>query len=64
MVQRNGKARDGSVRSLERGLALRSIGDTMALMPPLIISAPELDEMFALTRAALDATAEALLVAQ
>ena len=50
--------------ALERGLALRSIGDTMALMPPLIISAPELDEMFALTRAALDATAEAILVAQ
>jgi adenosylmethionine-8-amino-7-oxononanoate aminotransferase len=33
-------------------------------MPPLVISASELDEMFALTRAALDATAKALLVAR
>jgi putrescine---pyruvate transaminase len=46
--------------ALARGLALRSIGDTMALMPPLIISASEIDEMFDLTRAALDATAELL----
>ena len=53
-----------SREALARGLALRSIGDTMALMPPLIISASEIDEMFALTQAALDATADALLVAQ
>jgi putrescine aminotransferase len=53
-----------SREALARGLALRSIGDTMALMPPLIISASELDEMFALTRAALNATADALRVAQ
>jgi putrescine---pyruvate transaminase len=53
-----------SREALTRGLALRSIGDTMALMPPLIISAPEIDEMFELTRAALDATAKALGIAR
>lgn len=49
-----------SAEALDRGLALRSIGDTMALMPPLVITGDQLDEVFAITRDALDATARAL----
>lgn len=49
-----------SADALDRGLALRSIGDTMALMPPLIITGEQLDEVFSITRDALDATARAL----
>jgi len=49
-----------SAEALDRGLALRSIGDTMALMPPLIITGDQLDEVFSITRAALDATARAV----
>ena len=38
----------------ERGLVVRTSGDTIALSPPLVISAEELDEMFDLLAAALD----------
>ncbi len=49
------------VFALDRGLALRSIGDTMALMPPLVISKAELDFVFAVTRASLDHVAQQFL---
>jgi putrescine---pyruvate transaminase len=49
-----------SREALSRGLALRSIGDTMALMPPLIIDRVQIDEVFAIVRQALDATADSL----
>lgn len=48
-----------STEALHRGLALRAIGDTMTLMPPLIITRGQIDEVFAMTRDALDATARA-----
>lgn len=48
-----------SAEALQRGLALRAIGDTMALMPPLIITRPQVDEVFEITLEALDATARA-----
>jgi putrescine aminotransferase len=46
-----------SAEALRRGLALRANGDTMTLMPPLIITRDELDFVVAVTREALDATA-------
>ncbi|MBS0418371.1 MAG: aminotransferase class III-fold pyridoxal phosphate-dependent enzyme [Proteobacteria bacterium] len=49
-----------SREALARGLALRSIGDTMALMPPLVITEEEIDTVFDITREALDATARQL----
>ncbi|MGD1956367.1 MAG: aminotransferase [Sphingomonadales bacterium] len=49
-----------SAAALERGLALRDIGNTNALMPPLIISKDELDFTFSVTRLALDETARTL----
>lgn len=42
------------------GLAFRAIGDTMALMPPLIITEDQLDTVFDRARAALDETCTAL----
>lgn len=42
---------------LSRGLAFRANGDTMALMPPLVMTLKQMDEMFAIVRAALDAMA-------
>ncbi|HVW70545.1 MAG TPA: aminotransferase [Steroidobacteraceae bacterium] len=45
-----------SREALARGLALRSIGDTMALMPPLVITLEQIDTVFDITREALDAT--------
>jgi putrescine aminotransferase len=45
--------------ALERGLALRANGDTMTLMPPLIITPEQLEFVFGVTRVALDATAKA-----
>lgn len=45
-----------SAEALSRGLALRAIGDTMALMPPLIMTAAQIDETIAIVREALDAT--------
>lgn len=46
-----------SAEALSRGLALRAIGDTMALMPPLITTAAQIDEIVSIVREALDATA-------
>jgi putrescine---pyruvate transaminase len=46
-----------SREALARGLALRSIGDTMALMPPLVITPEQINTVFDITLAALDATA-------
>ena len=46
-----------SAEALRLGLALRAIRDTMALMPPLVITREQLDSVFAITRQSLDATA-------
>lgn len=40
-----------------RGVIPRAIGDTIAFCPPMIITADEIDEMFAPAEAALDAAA-------
>ena len=45
-----------STQALQRGLALRANGNTMSLMPPLVITRAELDEVFRLVSQALDAT--------
>ncbi len=45
-----------ALEMLERGVIVRSIGDTMAFCPPMIITEDEIDEMFAPVEAALDAT--------
>lgn len=44
----------------DKGVVMRAVGDTMFLSPPLVITESELDEMFALIRASLDATYEDL----
>jgi putrescine aminotransferase len=49
-----------STEALNRGLAFRANGDTMTLMPPLVITKAELDTVFEIARAALDATARHL----
>jgi len=46
-----------SAEALKRGLAFRANGDTMTLMPPLIVSDEELDFIFEVARESLDATA-------
>lgn len=46
-----------SAEALKRGLAFRANGDTMSLMPPLIITTEQLDTVFDIAREALDATA-------
>ncbi|WP_176086066.1 aminotransferase [Martelella sp. HB161492] len=48
-----------SQEAARRGLAFRANGDTMSLMPPLIITENELETVFAIAREALDATAKA-----
>lgn len=48
-----------SGEALKRGLAFRANGDTMSLMPPLIITREQLDTVFDVAREALDATAAA-----
>lgn len=47
-----------SAEALSRGLALRAIGDTMALMPPLVTTAAQIDDIVKIVRDALDATAQ------
>ncbi|MFT6489309.1 MAG: putrescine aminotransferase [Parvibaculaceae bacterium] len=42
------------------GLIMRAIGSTMVLSPPLIITKPEIDELFALARRCIDLTAQDL----
>lgn len=49
-----------SVEALKLGLAFRDNGDTMALMPPLVMSLEQMDEMFAIARQAIDNTAQKL----
>ncbi len=41
---------------LNRGVIVRAIADTIAFCPPMIITAEEIDEMFAPVESALDAT--------
>ncbi|MEZ4264941.1 MAG: adenosylmethionine--8-amino-7-oxononanoate transaminase [Myxococcota bacterium] len=41
------------LRALELGLILRPLGDVLYFMPPLTVSAAELDQMFALARLAM-----------
>jgi len=43
------------------GLVMRSVGDTMITAPPLVITVEQIDEMVALARKCLDATAEQVL---
>ena len=47
-----------SAEALKRGLAFRANGDTMSLMPPLVVTTEQLDEVFDIAREALDATAK------
>ena len=47
-----------SAEALKRGLAFRANGDTMSLMPPLVITTEQLDTVFDIAREALDATAK------
>src|SRR6185437_11715043 len=49
-----------AARAQEHGLILRAMGDTVALCPPLIITAEETDEMLRRFGKALDDTAAAL----
>ncbi|MCG6656486.1 aspartate aminotransferase family protein [Halomonas campisalis] len=44
----------------ESGLVMRSVGDTMIISPPLVISHAEIDELVSKARTALDATAARL----
>ncbi|MEA3250397.1 MAG: aspartate aminotransferase family protein [Pseudomonadota bacterium] len=44
----------------QKGLVMRSVGDTMIISPPLVISHEQIDELVALTRRALDETARRL----
>lgn len=44
----------------EAGLVMRSVGDTMIIAPPLVISREEIDELVRLARQALDETAARL----
>ena len=47
-----------SAEALKRGLAFRANGDTMSLMPPLVVTTEQLDKVFDIAREALDATAK------
>ncbi|WP_110707217.1 aspartate aminotransferase family protein [Salinicola sp. CR57] len=44
----------------EFGLVMRSVGDTMIISPPLVITEAQIDELIALATAALDETARRL----
>ncbi|WP_299230443.1 aspartate aminotransferase family protein [uncultured Halomonas sp.] len=48
--------------SFASGLVMRSVGDTMIISPPLVISREEIDELVDKARAALDATHQRLAV--
>ena len=45
---------------VERGLVMRSVGDTMIISPPLVITHDQIDELVRLAREALDETARRL----
>ena len=42
------------------GLIMRAVGDTMIVSPPLVITPEQIDELIALVRRCLDATARAI----
>jgi putrescine aminotransferase len=46
----------------DNGLVMRSVGDTMVISPPLIITRNEIDELVSKARLALDKTAEKLAI--
>jgi len=46
--------------SVENGLVMRAVGDTMIIAPPLVISRQEVDEVIDTTNRVLDLTAESL----
>ncbi|MFC7368681.1 MULTISPECIES: aspartate aminotransferase family protein [Vreelandella] len=46
----------------DNGLVMRSVGDTMVISPPLIITRNEIDELISKARLALDKTAEKLAI--
>ena len=48
------RCRDHAFR---RNLVMRAVRDTMVLAPPLVISRAQIDELVALAKAAIDATA-------
>jgi beta-alanine--pyruvate transaminase len=48
------RAQDVFARAFEKGLLVRSTGDTVALSPPLIISKAQIDEIFEILAAVLD----------
>ena len=47
--------------SFRRGLVMRSVGDTMIIAPPLVITREQIDELVALARKALDDTLRCLV---
>jgi putrescine aminotransferase len=47
--------------SYDAGLVMRSVGDTMIISPPLVITREQIDELVTLAREALDETARRLL---
>jgi putrescine aminotransferase len=47
--------------SVQNGLVMRAVGDTMIIAPPLIIEKDQIDELVALARQALDLTAQHVL---
>jgi putrescine aminotransferase len=46
--------------SLEHGLVMRAVGDTMIIAPPLTLSHEQIDELMEKALASLDATQAAL----
>ncbi|MDI5889727.1 aspartate aminotransferase family protein [Halomonas rhizosphaerae] len=47
--------------SFRRGLVMRSVGDTMIIAPPLVITREQIDDLVTLAREALDETARCLV---
>jgi putrescine aminotransferase len=47
--------------SVENGLVMRAVGDTMIISPPLVIDKAQIDELVDLARRSLDLTAEHVL---
>ena len=52
-----GRCRDNCFNT---GIVMRSVGETMVVSPPLVITKPEIDELVRLARESLDATARQL----
>jgi beta-alanine--pyruvate transaminase len=51
------RAYECHLKCLERGVMIRSTGDTMVLSPPLIVARPEIDQMFDVLSDVLDSMA-------